>query len=230
MFNYDKYAYFVLTQSFAGRGSRGFTGYTDSDLNTHFIWDGKKDDKGYDVPRKFKFSLKERTMRIPLNQTDKNGKSVVEFLENHPGCKGSPNATSGNYLFSKIDTENDASIAIDAKTLRINAENFVLSLEKDDAIDLATLFGLFTDKYKLALHCLLENAGTEPEGFMSIADDTAIKHKVQLKRALATGLFKRKGGIIKWESEIIGADEESAIQRLMKDSDLSDSVQINLKK
>ena len=232
MFDYDKFAYYSINKKLAGRGPRGFTGYTDRFGDVKMIWDGRTDRQGDPIPRVFRFSRKEQTMRIPLSQKDKHGTSVATFLDEHPQAKNSPNAAyaSDNWLFSRIDEEGDATTAIDAKTLRIKAENFCLGLEKEDAIDTATLFGTFTDKYKLALHCLLENAGNEPEDFMAIVDDSTVKIKIVLRKALKKGLFKRKGGIIKWEKEIIGADEESAIQRLMKDDDLLESIEINLKK
>lgn len=228
-FNYDEYAYFVLKGDHVSRGSQGFTGYTDKNYDSQFIWDGRTDSQNNPIPRKFKFSAKERTMRIPLKQVDKNGKSVVEFLENHPGCEGSPNST-GYSFFTRITEEGDADVAIDAKTKRIKAENFVLGLEKEDAIDLVVLFGTFTDKYKLALHKLLEHAGNDPDGFMEIAEDSAISCKVLLKKAIAKKILTKKGGMIKWESEVIGADEESAVQRLYKDKDLFSSIELHVKK
>jgi hypothetical protein len=229
-FEYDKYAYFVLEKQFVGRGSNGFTGY-DVLGDAKYIWDGRTDNNGNQIPRKFKFSAKERTMRIPLNQKDKNGNSVVTFLSEHPGCKGSPNADPrATPFFSRLDLEGDASVAVDAKIQRIDAENFALALEHDEAIDMAVLFGTFTDKYKTALHVLLEQAGNDAEGFMEIAKDGAIAAKVLLKKALDKKLFVKKGGMIKWEGEVIGADEDSAIQRLMRDEDLYKSVEINIKK
>jgi hypothetical protein len=229
-FEYDKYAYFVLEKQFVGRGSNGFTGY-DIDGEAQYIWDGRTDQNGNQIPRKFKFSAKERTMRIPINQKDKNGKSVVEFLEMNPSCKGSPNADPRSTpLYSRLDVEGDASVAVDAKMVRIDAENFALSLTHEEAIDMAVLFGTFTDKYKMAMHVLLEQAGNDPEGFMQLAKDGAIAAKVLLKKAIEKKLFTKKGGMIKWEGEVIGADEDSAIQRLVRDEDLYKSVETNLKK
>jgi hypothetical protein len=230
-FDYDNYAYFVLLGEFVRKGSRGFTGYTDNDGGAHFIWDGRTDHNNNPIPRKFKFSAKERTMRIPINQKDRNGVSVVEFLEGHPSCKRSLNSEEkGMHFFARLSDEADADIAIDAKTRRINAENYVLSLEKEDAMDLVVLFGTFTDKYKLALHKLLEQAGNDPDGFLELIQDSAVTAKVLLKKALAKKVFVKKGGMVKWETEIIGADEESAIQRLYKDKDLSASIQIHVNK
>lgn len=230
VFDYDRYAYFVLLPGFVGKGSRGFTGYTDIDGNACFIWDGRTDRNDNKIPRKFKFSAKERTMRIPLNQKDKNGVFVVEYLEGHPECKGSPNADGSTPFFARMVEEGDADIAIDAKTRRIHAENYVLSLEKDDVFDMAVLFGKFTDKFKIALHCLLEEAGNDPDRFMDVVTDSAVGARVLLHKALAYKLFTKKGGMVKWDAEIIGADEDSAIQRLIKDKDLFDSVTINVKK
>ena len=223
-FDYNNYAYFVLRQDFMG-GTHGFTGYTDRDGNACFIWDGRTDRNGNPIPRKFKFSRKERVMRIPLKQKDKNGVSVVEFLEKHPDCDGSPNAEPGRVaIFARMNDERDATKALEAKRLRLKAENHVLELSDEDAMEIATLFGVFTDKPAIARHALLENAGNEPDSYLSIVNDPLIDTRIVLRKAMREGIVERKGGIYKWEGEVLGADENDAVKKLIKDAEVYDAL------
>jgi hypothetical protein len=226
----NKYTYFVLLPERIRSASYGFTSYTNVDGDACYIDDGRRDKHGNLAPRKFKFSLKERTMRIPNAQKDKKGQSIVEFLKGHPECVGSPNAGGAAPWFKVLDTEADAQVAIDAKKLRLKAENMVVSWTHEELKEIGALFGVFSPSDAKLMHKLMELAGHDPNGFLDVVTDPVLEYKSLVKRAINAELFRRTGTMISWDEKVIGSDEDIAASALMKNDELREAVEYNLNK
>jgi hypothetical protein len=223
MYNFDNFVYFVLLRP--SNPHYGFAGgYNDLDGNLQMIVD-KLDDKGRPVPRYFKFSKKERTIRIPKKQQDSRGNNVADFLRNHPECKGSVNNTGQAIWFKEINEDKDSGLAVEAKKARIEAENVAVSLKGQDLVDVAALCGLFNSKPNAMMHRVLEVAGNDPEAFMDIINDPAIKTKSLLRRGIRLELIKQKGTLLVWENTTLGVDENDAVRNLLSDAILYNAVE-----
>lgn len=229
-FKYDDYEYFVLLPERMENAHYGFRDYTDIKTGElQAIYDGKKDRHGDPIPRQFNFSKKERTMRIPKLQKA-NGKSIVEFLKNHPECEGSPNNEGQPFWFRMVREEADAEIANEQKALRRKAENMAADLKGDELFDVAVLYGVFDKRPAIALHAVSEAAHNDPQTFLDIVESPDMAAKALVHKALSHNLFAKKGKMIVWENETIGADFDEAVSRLLKEEKLAKAVQSNINK
>lgn len=226
-FNPDNYVYFVSKRYYGSR--YGFTTYSDLDGNIRMITDKKGKDGEY-IPRKFSFSRKDRVMRIPKKQKDILGNSVVDFLREHPECEGSPNNLGQQTMFKELNENKDASDAISAKSLRLEAEQKAFSLEGEELIDVGALLGLFSNKETVLKHKVLEYAGNAPDIFLSVYDQADRKTRALVKKGVTAGILTKKGTMISWESSVIGHDEDSAVAMLVKDSKLANSLEEAIKR
>lgn len=226
MYNPDNYVYFVSKRQYGS--PYGFTTYTNLDGDLCMIVN-KKDKNGDPIPRKFNFGRRERTMRIPKNQKDIQGNSVVEFLRNHPECKGSVN-NRGITLFEEVNEESSATQAINAKSARIEAEQKALSLEGEDLTDMCALIGQFSTKESILKHKILDYAGNEPDKFLEMFDAPDRKMRSLVRKGLSAGVLSQKGNMISWESTVIGADEDAAVTTLTKDKKLASALAEGIKR
>lgn len=230
-FKYDDYEYFVLLPERMTNAHYGFRDYSDimtGELKA--IYDGKKDRNGDPIPRQFNFSRKERTMRIPKVQKDSKGSFVVEFLKNHPECVDSPNNQGQAFWFKRVKEAEDAKVAMDQKRLRLKAENFAADLEGEALFDVAAMYGVFDKREAIALHAISEAAHNDPSTFLDIVNSPDMIAKALVYKAVDGKVFAKKGKMIVWENETIGADTDEAVSRLMKDEKLREAVESNLKK
>lgn len=221
MFNSDNYVYFVSKRRFGA--PYGFTTYTTQEGDVKMI-SYKKDKEGNPIPHKFKFSRKERVMRIPKLQKDVNGNSTVEFLRNHPECEGSPNNAGQAILFKELNEGKDADLAIVAKKSRIDAENKALALEGQDLEDICSLIGVFSSDPSIQKHRVLEFAGNEPDLFLTLYNSPDRKIKSLIRKAVSINVLTKRGTLITWDDEIIGSDEAEAVARLAKDKKLQEAI------
>lgn len=226
MYNTDKFVYFVSKRQYGA--PYGFTSYTDENGELRMIAQ-KKDKNGDIIPRRFNFGRRDRTMRIPKNQKDILGNSVVEFLRNHPECKNSPN-NLGITLFEEINEDASANLAIKAKSARIDAEQKALTLEGEDLIDMCALIGQFGSKESVLKHKILDYAGNEPDKFLELYDAPDRKTRSLIRQGLIAGVLDKKGNMISWETTVIGVDEDSAVTTIGKDKKLANALEQAIKR
>lgn len=218
-FDPKNYVYFVNLR----KGQTGFSTYATLDGEVKMIVN-KYDKAGNPVPRNFNFSKTQRTMRIPINQKDVAGNSVVEFLRNHPECKDSPNSR-GITTFAEINTDKEASEALEAKKKKLKAENLAINLEAEELAEIAAVFGIFNASPVVTQWRIQEIAQNDPEAFIDVAEDPARSARALIRKALKHDILKRRGAIVMWEDEQIGPDEESAVTTIMKDERLKGALQ-----
>ena len=224
--------YFVLEQEFLRRPTTGFRGYNDENGNPVYIYDGKRDRNGFEIPRKFNFSRRDRTIRIPKNQKDSKGQSVVEFLRNAPFCKGSKLQieTGTTPLYKELNEEKDAAVAMDSKFSRIEAENKAIALEGEELRAVAIMVGEFSDKETLQRHRVLDYAGSAPADFLEIINSPDFKMKALIRKGINVGTLKITGELISWGDAVIGANEAEAVSRLVADEEIKDAIEKAIKK
>lgn len=227
MYNTDRYVYFVSKRQYGS--SYGFTSYTDQDGDLRIIAQ-KKDKNGDYIPRRFNFSRSNRSMRIPKDQKDILGNKVVDFLRDHPECKGSPNNTGGPILFEEVNENASAELAIKAKSARIEAEQKALSLEGEDLTDMCALIGQFGVKESVLKHKILDYAGNEPDKFLEMFNSPDRQLTSLVRKGLMANVLDKKGNMISWESTVIGVDEAGAVTTLSKDKKLVNALQSAIKR
>lgn len=226
LFDYKNYTFFsVLNRDI--KGSWGFTSYQDKDGNSY------KAINGYapgGVPRAYDvfFSPSELLLRIPKNQKISvlvNGEEKkmlkAEYIRNCSFCEGSPNFR-GLSMFKEVDEEKDAGILIDAKRLRKQAGDLAFELESKpkELAEVAQLIGEFRDNKEIQLAAVIQFADADPRNFLGIANSPDRQARALLKKALNIGEVKMKGKLLIWNNETLGADEDEATQRLVREPEV----------
>lgn len=228
MFNSDNFVYFVSTRS--SGASFGFSSYMDKDGNTKIIVNGYDPKTGQPIARNFNFSKKDRAMRIPKNQKDKEGNSVVDFLRNSPECFGSPNNEGQPVLYKELNYTKDADLANEAKAKRIKAESLALNIEGQDLVELAASFGVVNSSESILRHRMLELAGNDPEVFIDGYNSPDREFRSVINSGIQAGILKQRGTMVLWEETVIGSDLSSTISKLMEDKKLTAAIKNAVKK
>ena len=218
-----------------------FNGYTDRDGNVQYLWN-RKDDDGHPLKRRFEFSRGFRNMRIPEGQImfapvygneEPEKVSVVEFLLNHPECVGSPNNTGQRFMFKLMDTDGDAKLAIEARKIKVKAENVALTLEGDKLRAVAAMVGYRPKgeySENMATHHCMESAARDPEFFLGIVDDDTIEMRAFVRQAIDADVVSLKGDMVFWGKVLLGNDEEEAAGKLISDEQLYRGIKAKMKK
>jgi hypothetical protein len=222
-FNPSNYVYFVLLGDKIDMASYGFTGYTDADGEYNFMPSMKDPKTGDYIPKKYRFTRSRRTLRV-----SSNNKKELEFLRNHPECKGSKNGsyverekgklTQVSVFFKELNDGKDAEVSINATEIRLSAMNKALELQKDKVAleDVAICLSFFSKDPKVLLHQLLQYAENEPEKFLQIYDAEDIKQRALFLKGKNGGVIQRKGSYYVIENEKLGVDEDECVMTIIK--------------
>lgn len=193
-----------------------------------------RNERGQDKAKRYRFDQSLGRLLTRESDTDIYGKSQYQFLKNHPECEGSPNGiytddgTQTGITFRELNTAKDAAVALRADRLRNKAEANALSLDDQTLEEVASIIGYFGEVDDQMLLKVVEFARKKPGDFTAIleADDRGIRAIV--RKAIAEGIFKEHGQIIKWESTTIGNDENDAVATLRKDKAMLSALQEKL--
>lgn len=241
-FKVPEYVYFVFAKG--TNAGYGFSSYTDhvgalGVPGAVVTISYQLDKANRAIPYHFSMGTRDRALRIEKNKTDMNGVSVVEFLRNHPECKGSPN---GQYLktllsgeadpesqvgiyFKEMNEEADAKIALEAKNFRREAENIAAGLSIEEVYDVCAILGQFKKGETLSRHFIMEIAGNKPELFMHAYNNPQRKSLSLIKRGLQKGVLTSQGSVILWGKTTLGLDEVEAATAIQKDKKLMDGLE-----
>lgn len=236
LFDYKNFTFFAILNRDI-RGSWGFTSYQDTDGNWY------KAINGYDtknVPRAWNvnFSPSELIYRVGKKQkvmvlinNEVKEMPLAEYVRKCSFCEGSPNHR-GVSMFKEIDEEKDAGILIDAKRTRKLANDAAFELESKpkELAEIAQLIGEFRDAKDLQFAAVIQFADHDPRTFLEIAKSPDRKVRALIKKGLSTGELLEKGKLITWKNEVLGSDEDSAIQKLMQEPDMLKAVELAIKK
>lgn len=221
------------------RAGHGFVAsYEDKDGNHQFLSNGE-DSRGNTLFRRFKFKPSKRMISVPNTQVD-----VIEFLRNHPDCKGSPNGNyaydeHGNpmqigYVFKEINEGKDAKLAIDATKLRTKALNHALELEDssraDELKEVSVMTGYYNSDPGLQHFHILNYAENQPERYLDIINDPTRRAKYIIKNGLdgENKVLKKKGFMIYWEKEHLGNNFDEAVQKILSDKQLMQAIESDM--
>ena len=226
----SNYAYFVLLESYRSRATSGFTGYQDENGEIVYLYMGQKDRNGDFVPRYFKFNRAKRYLYVNRKEKDLNGKNVADFLRNHNLCEGSAANLyhKSKPMFREMDEGKDAEVAINYKTLVLNAGNAALALDTTALKAAANLCGCFSESESTQRHRVMEYAGTEPQSFLDIIGAPDFSVRALIKGLINKGVIKREGTMLKWENTLVGTDENAAVAKLIGDEDLFNALSAKL--
>lgn len=216
----------------------GLFGKRAEDKGKYIEYVSSKDEKGRDRARRFKFDASLRRLMTREYDRDIYGKSLYEFLKNHPACEGSPYGTyvkddNGNdvqtgIMFRELDSEADARVALQADTLRINAQADALNLDKETMTEIANILGFYNQPPDITKLRVVEWAGKRPDEYFQLikAGDRSLRAAV--RKALADGVFKQKGELVMWGETIVGSNEDAAIAQLAGDKEMLSALQEKL--
>ncbi|MHA2404733.1 MAG: hypothetical protein ACXADH_17165 [Candidatus Kariarchaeaceae archaeon] len=218
-----KFTYFVSLNPNAASFSF-LAHFVDNDGEVHELVQ-KQDQYGNKTYRRFKWTQQNRTIRIPNKQ-----KKVIEFLQAHPFCEGSPNGSEGGAAYKEINDSKAANIALEAKRLRSRAESIALAMDEDEIAEFAALIGSAHTDSGLRAHAVAEYAGNNPPHFIQLYEDPARAARALYAKAKKAGILKNKGFMVFWENVHLGNGDEKAIQKIFEDEQLSIAITEQLKK
>lgn len=201
-----------------------------------------RDENQRDKSKRFRFTEDLRRFLTRKSDVDLYGRSQYEFLKNHPACEGSPN---GNYekdefgnkvqtgiVFKEMDEAKDARVALDAEKAVSDAKTSALNLDDETLQEVANIIGYYGPVDEIMQLRVVEHAGKRPTEYNQILTSGTRIYRAVLRKALSEGLLTKKGTIIMFGETLIGADEDDAVAKLIKDKDmlkaLSDKVNIKL--
>lgn len=214
--------FLLLNPALAGYS---LNGYIDKDGNVQKII-SRKDENGNPIARRFKFSYNNRVLRFPNAQKD-----IINFLRNAPECEGSPNAATDahgrivqHFYFKEVNTAADAEKVVENESLRIKAQSAALELKGQELAQIAILCGCRAPEVGIQRHKVLDYAGSNPKGFLEMLKSPDVESRALIRDAVDVGVVKKKGLIYMWEDVLLGNDEDSAVQTLMKDKKILDAV------
>ena len=236
--NVKDQVYFVLMRN--GNPSYTFSGYTDRETGEiKYIYKGRKDKHGNEVPHTFRFDRAHRTIRVHKDAKDIQGTNIADFLRNYPECGDAKNGdyTTGaggkkvqiGVRYVEIKEAKDAITAIEAKTVKITAENTALNLTGTDLREVAILCKVADDDEGIMKHRLLDYAGAYPVTFMEFYESSERKAKALLIRAVDSGEVSIKGTIYKWGTINLGSNEDLAVSKLINDEEITEALEEALK-
>lgn len=219
----EDFVYFILVNPSVP--SYGFATYTDSKGDVKFI-ESRKDKNNDPIPRRFKFTQSQRTLRV-----HKDKEHIISFLRNHPLCEGSPNANNKPPMFKEMNQGKDAQVGIDAMTNSVKAQTAALELEGAELKSVGALCGSFADSEEILKYHVMRYAASDPDTFM--AHYTSVKNKggdghirALIKKGLTpdVNVLTKKGTVIYWNDEMLGADEDEAVGKISKTKGMKEAL------
>lgn len=243
------HTYFVLVgeareQAFKGGSITLMSGYVDSEglvqkeEGKYVQYVKNRNDRGQDIPYRFKLNESLARLQVRPNDKDYYGVTQYNWLKNYPACEGSPYGTyvkdeNGfrvqiGVIFRELNTKADAEVALEADVLRTKSQAEALALEEDVLQEVAAVLGHYGEPDAVMRLKVLEFAGKKPHEFRELMNAGDRGLRALVRRAIAEGVFTTKGTMIFWESTTIGADEDSAIARLMNDPTLVNGLKEKL--
>lgn len=190
-----------------------------------------KDERGRDKG-KF-FTISQRHNAIMCNETDKDiyGKRMFDFIANSPFCEGSKNgvyAPDGkggqvqlNVVYRLMNNEADAEVQLEAEVRRSKAQLSAAELDEQTLVEVATIgLGRTGAPDKLMRQAVVAWAGKRPQDYFDVLESGDRQIRALIRKAVADGIFIKKGELIYWESTLIGTDEDAALGKLLDDEDL----------
>jgi hypothetical protein len=213
--------------------SYGAGAYTNPDTGEYTFVSTSKDANQNPIPYRFVFRAKGgRIIGVPEGWLDSAGRSMVEFLRNHPECEGSPNNRGQICYFKELDVEKEAEVQLEIEQAVMEAKNAAAKLTGDKLKYVALLVGESSDKPTKQLVALLKYAEGNPKDLLKIINGPDVEVRALLREGITKGIVELKGTIHIWESVNLGSTEDEAVGKVLTDKDLLTALKrsISLKK
>lgn len=226
----NKIAKFVLVRPNA---AYGVGAYTDPDTGEYVYRTMSQNKVGNPVVYRFLFSQGGgKIISVPEVWKDVEGKSMADFLRNHPECEGSPKNRGQLAYFKEIDIEKDAEIQLEAEDKIRLAVNEAAALKGDKLKYVALLIGENSDKESKQSLAVIQYAKSAPDSFMTMVKSPDVEVRAMVREGITKAVITKKGSLHMWETVNLGGDEDAAVANLVKDKDLKDAIKraISLKK
>jgi hypothetical protein len=212
------FTFFVMVSP--KQASYSFDSYFNLDGERVGITQGTDKATGEPIFKRFVFSRANRSLRIPNKD-----KETIEFLRNYPFCQDSENYTGGNIIFKELNSERDAEIALEARTLTNKAENLALSLKGEELRNTAVICGCDSDKPKIQLNAVVAYATSNPAKFLELVEDKdTTRLRSLLDQAQKLSIIQKKGFMFKMDQIILGNSEAAVVERLREDKTLQEAL------
>jgi len=245
-FNQDNMVWFVLLperqyakdqngNTINGFGQMSFTTYTDKvgifgNPGRGVKYVQSRGDDGRDNGKNFTFSQSKNAFICRAEDKDVYGKSMVDFLKNHPNCQGSPN---GNYrgslqldvVFKLLDTEGDAEVALEAKRNMARALDSVLKLDPQTLAEVASIgIAYHGTPNSIMLHRVSEWAEKRPLDYFNILNSGDRFLRAIIRKAVKEGVIQVRGTLHYWGEELLGGSEDAAIAYITNHPDAEQAL------
>lgn len=204
------------------RASNTFYVYYDEEGTKHQLVQGV-DKEGNDIPYRFKLGRDKRFVTIPTNKKDIYGNSYLDFLRNHPRNQNSPGASKTPW-FKELDSDKDATIALDSYMLRNKAENLALSLKGKELEEVYKVLG-FSGEPKVKFHKLMQYASKNCSDFIERVEDPNRKAQALLRAGVDNKIITKRGFVYKYQDIVLGNDEGRAVTKIAEDKDLQEILE-----
>lgn len=199
--------------------------YTDPDTGEYMYVTTTQNKQGNPVPYRFIFTQGGgRILSIPEVWKDVEGKSMVEFLRNHPECEGSPKNRGQRVYFKEINDEKDAELDLSIQTKVLHAKNAAVALKGDKLKYIALLLGDTSASESKRYVTVLNYAENNPDEFLRLVESPDVEIRALIREAVTKGVITKKGTLHIWETVNLGGDEDAAVARLTKEKDLLDAI------
>lgn len=257
-FNTEKISHFVVTEEFATKkdvggptngqirpafGSISFRAYVDrtgvfGTTGREVQYVISRDDKGRPKGKWFTLSQSHNAFKVNDTDCDTEGKSMYDFIANHPWCEGSPNGdyrevdgkiVQVNVRYRLMDSEADAERALEAGQKRAKAQNSVLELDEQTLLEVATIGTGYRGSEKMMRHKVFEWAGIKPDDYLEALNSGDRAYRALIRRGINDKVLTLKGEIIYWEATVLGANEDIAVQALLQDKTLFEALKEKIK-
>ncbi len=243
--SYADYVYFVYV---GNNATYGFRNYTDKETGHERGYVMSYDKNQQPEYKEWVFDNgSRRQIRVHKDQRDKqrnerfpNGQLAADFLRNSPECYKSPSGTYSPIgdgeqkqhlvYFREVNESADAKIALDSRTLVLDAQMKAMKLKGEELSDMCSLISVFSTDEEILTLRLLDYAANKPSLFIKLYEDPARKVRALIRKALNATVLSQDGRMIKWEGKLVGADEDDAVSNLIKDEKLKKAIELNLNK
>ena len=216
---------FALLNSESGGFS--FNSYNDDSHNPVFYITGK-DQFGNNINKRITF--KGRLLPVPNGQKDSQGMLLVDFLRESPYCLQEGEDRTPIHRFKELDSTKAAQMKNSKDKLIFQAKGMIYNAEDDVLSNISAVFGYLGEDKEMKLSTCLDACESNPERVISVVDSDDTEYRATLSLLIEHGVVKRNGFLIEYKAPkapkpiTIGIDDDSAVNKLMKDKRLYDSL------
>lgn len=217
--------------------------------------DGSLDKRGHKCGKGFSLNQSHYNLQAREGQIDNNQLPLKDFFLNHPVCEGSPNGTyatsDGTPLtikdlkdreslmnriklgeviqygvkFKLKEDAKDAEIKLKVGKRRAEAQVSAANLDELTLKEVASMIGVFGEADELMQEQVFEWAGRKPLDYFKLLESGDRAFRAIIRVAIANGVLDQRGVAIYYNKELVGANEDLAVERLQTDKVMLESLQ-----